>query len=257
MIHSKTPLGFLILAFAILWLPLGQHHFLHDHWMKLGTFMAPFLLFLTFTVRDNAKPIQSDVMVLSVFMMVFYIIHQCEEHWIDIFGNIYAFQTYLNGTLQRLLGITNPDTTLITKADIFVINTSLVWLVACIAIANAPKNIFPALCMAGIILINSISHSVSALRDFAYNPGLVTSIVIFIPFALWFYRAILKQRLANHKLILWALVWAFVAHIILMAGLVLTNHFMLIPPIGYYAALIIWSVVPAFAFRSQQEEKGI
>ncbi|MEM7621242.1 MAG: HXXEE domain-containing protein [Pseudomonadota bacterium] len=246
MSKTKASFGFLILAFAMLWLPLGQHDFLYDHWMKLGTFMASFLLFLAFTIRNPDTPIQSDIRLLSVFMMVFYIIHQFEEHWIDVFGNIYAFQTYLNGTLQGFLSITDPDINLITKADIFVINTSLVWLVACIAIVNAPKNIFPALCMAGIILINAISHSVSALRDLAYNPGLLTSIVIFIPFALWFYQAILNQHLANRALILWALGWAFVGHIILMAGLVLTNHFALIPPIGYYTALVIWSVVPIF-----------
>ncbi|MEM9103631.1 MAG: HXXEE domain-containing protein [Pseudomonadota bacterium] len=252
MTDSKAPSGFLLLAFAMLWFPLGQHNFLYDHWMKLGVFMAPFLLFLAFTGRDSDIPTQHDTRLLSVFMMVFYIIHQYEEHWIDLFGNVYAFQGYLNSTLQRLLNVNLPDVSLITQADIFVINTSLVWLVACIAIISAPQKIFPALCMAGIILINAISHGVSALRDFAYNPGLLTSIVIFIPFSLWFYLEMLKQKRADRQLVLWALCWAFVAHVLLMAGLVLTNHVQLIPPIGYYTLLIVWSVIPAFAFRGNK-----
>ncbi|MEO0444103.1 MAG: HXXEE domain-containing protein [Pseudomonadota bacterium] len=242
--NSKASLIFLILAFVMLWFPVGQHALLYDQWMKLGVFMSPFLLFLAFAGRNVDISIKSDTRLLSVFMLVFYIIHQYEEHWIDIFGNLYAFQGFLNGTLTGLLGVADPAVSFITKADIFVINTSLVWLVACLAVLCAPKNIFPALCMAGIILVNALSHGISGLRDFAYNPGLLTSMVIFIPFALWFYPMVLNQNIASRTVILWALAWAFVAHVILMVGLVLTNHIGLVSSMVYYAALILWSIVP-------------
>ncbi|MEO1649399.1 MAG: HXXEE domain-containing protein [Pseudomonadota bacterium] len=244
MSSSKAPVGFLIVAFLMLWLPLGQHQFLYDHWMKVGTFMAPFLLFLAFAWRTIDTPLDTDTKLLSALMLVFYIIHQFEEHWIDVFGNIYAFQGYLNTTLRSNLGSADPSINLITKADIFVINTSLVWLAACIAIFNAPKNLFPALCIVGIIFINALSHIVSSLRDLHYNPGLVTSVLIFLPFALWFYRAAVKRQVASRKHILLGLGWALIGHVILIAGLIMKNHLGYISPTGYYAALLIWSVVP-------------
>ena len=244
MSSTKTSFGFLTVAFLMLWLPVGQHPFLFDHWMKIGTFMAPFLLFLVFAGRDVDTSVHADTRFLSVLMLVFYIIHQFEEHWIDVFGNIYAFQGYLNDTLRKLLGTVDPNIILITKTDIFVINTSLVWLVASLAILSAPKTTFPALCMASIIFINALSHIISGLRDLSYNPGLATSVLVFLPFAIWFYRSVLERHITNRKQILLALGWAFIGHAILIAGLILKNHLGYISPTGYYAALVVWSVVP-------------
>ncbi|MEL6896643.1 MAG: hypothetical protein AAFP90_11115 [Planctomycetota bacterium] len=40
-------------TFGMLWDPLGQHKFLIQHWMKVGKFMAPFLLTVAFAFFDS------------------------------------------------------------------------------------------------------------------------------------------------------------------------------------------------------------
>ena len=99
------------LAFGMLWVPLGQHDFLVANWMKVGTFLAPFLLFMAATFRSpDAKPVHTDLAVLSVWMLVAYIVHQFEEHWIDVLGNEYAFFDTVNALLMGTFGIEDGPT---------------------------------------------------------------------------------------------------------------------------------------------------
>ena len=68
------------------------------------------------------------------------------------------------------------------------INTSLVWLVGVLAIWRSPKHLFPLIAMASIIVVNGIVHLLAGVVKFQYNPGLLTSIIIFIPLYTWFVR---------------------------------------------------------------------
>ncbi|MEM0911038.1 MAG: HXXEE domain-containing protein [Pseudomonadota bacterium] len=245
----------IFIAFALLWIPFGQHVFLLDHWMKLGTFMAPMLMFFAFMFRDLNVPKLKDIKLLSAIMLILYIIHQFEEHWVDVYGNIYAFQGFLNITLTGFVGATNAGASIISKVDIFVINTSLVWLLGCLAIAQAPHHIFPSLCMAGIILINAISHIVSSAANASYNPGVLTSLVLFVPFALWYYRSLLRRRVASKLHIACSLLWAVIAHIIMILGLLSSNYFNVIESINYHVILILYSISPNLLFSKQVKQE--
>lgn len=46
-----------------------------------------------------------------------------------------------------------------------------------IAIWRAPSHLFPALAMAGIVLVNAVSHIGAAVFRLEYNPGLWTALV--------------------------------------------------------------------------------
>ncbi|MEO0604330.1 MAG: hypothetical protein AAF211_23040, partial [Myxococcota bacterium] len=140
---SRLTGAFVVLAFAMLWVPVGQHDFLIPHWMKVGTFMAPFLLFVASAFRDDdARPAHTDLAVLSVWMLVAYIVHQFEEHWIDVLGNSYAFYDTVNGLLMGVFGVEDGPRPL-TGAGIFVINTSLVWLVGALALGACKQGSGP------------------------------------------------------------------------------------------------------------------
>ena len=153
--------------------------------MKLGIYIAPFLLFIFFSVRTKqTDSILSDTKLMSLLMLLAYIIHQYEEHWIDLFGNQYAFYGYINELLLGLPNAQNTSVMPLSPASIFVINTSLVWLVGVIAIWRSPQHLFPALAMAGITLVNAASHIMAGIAKQSYNPGLVTAIVIFVPLAI-------------------------------------------------------------------------
>ncbi|MEO0566426.1 MAG: HXXEE domain-containing protein [Pseudomonadota bacterium] len=237
-----------VLAFTMLWLPIGQHGFLLLHWMKIGTFMAPFLVLVALSFNENrrARATQS----IALIMFVAYIGHQFEEHWIDLYGREYAFQGAVNALLVGALGIAaEPDNLpdILTRASVFVINTSLVWLVGALAIWRGNAFVFPVLAMVAIACVNGISHVVSSIVAGAYNPGLVTSMALLLPLSVWAYRALLQDGLASKVQVGWSIAWAIVGHIIMIFGLIAANWWMLFPEYIYFALLVVWSALPTVA----------
>lgn len=231
----------LSLALAFLWFPLGQHEFLYEHWMKLGTFMMPFLVFaaLSFGSPQSLSELKSARFV-ALWLLCAYLIHQFEEHWVDIFGNLYAFQASVNGMIATLTNTAAEPTRPLTSEGIFVINTSLVWLVGAVAIWTAPRRLFPTLCMAGIVLVNGLVHIAGSLALVGYNPGLLTSVVIFLPFSIAAYLWIGASKGA----VMASLLWAFLGHVVMGLGLMASSVWGVMSPLVYHAALVAWSLLP-------------
>lgn len=247
----------LILGFAFLWLPLGQHDFLYEHWMKLGTFMMPLLIFTAFSFLSEARSASiRKPKVLALFLLCAYLVHQFEEHWVDMFGNLYAFQASVNSMIAAATDSPADPTHPLTVEGIFVINTSLVWLVGFLAIATAPARVFPTLCMAAIVLVNGLVHIAGALALSSYNPGLLSSVVIFLPFSIAAYR----WMTAPKALVFVSLTWAFLGHVIMGIGLMASFAWEKIAPLTYYALLVGWSLLPAalagFGLFELKPERG-
>lgn len=246
---SRAALIFVVVTFAMLWVPVGQHDFLVPHWMKVGTFLAPFLLFVAAAFRkDDAAPAWTDLAVLSVWMLVAYIVHQFEEHWVDVLGNVYAFHGTVNALLMGAFGV---DEAPLTPEGIFVINTSLVWLVGALAIWRSPGHVFPALAMASVIVVNAFAHIVIGVVNLAYNPGLLTSVVVFLPIGGYVYAFVLRERLADRWQVGASVAWGVLAHVVMVGGLVAGQVFGAFPETVYFGALVIWSIVPAFLFAGR------
>ncbi|MEM9315377.1 MAG: HXXEE domain-containing protein [Pseudomonadota bacterium] len=242
-----------VLLFATLWIPFGHLDFMVDHWMKVGTFAALFLLIVFFACHAQA-PGNSNASFMSVAFLVAYIVHQFEEHWIDVLGNRYAFFGYVNALIRGALGIDDPSILPLTKASIYVINTSLVWLVGVIAIVRARSSVFPLLAIAAITLVNGITHVVAAVVTLSYNPGLVTSLILFLPLSVVFYTRVLRNRAGARILVLWSIAWAMLAHILMVAGMLAANVFQVVPELAYFCLLVAWSLLPLFMFPSHSAE---
>ena len=90
-----------VVLFLMLWLPLGQFAFMTQHWMKVGTFAA-FLLPIAYLATASRHPEMSDPLFMSVVLLAVYVAHQFEEHWIDLFGNQYAFYDHVNALVRRV-----------------------------------------------------------------------------------------------------------------------------------------------------------
>lgn len=235
----------------MLWAPLGQYNFLIENWIKIGIYAVQFILFIFFSCRtEQTEAVFSDTKLMSVVLLIAYIIHQFEEHWIDIFGNQYAFYEYFNTLFLSILGAQDSSIIILSRETIFVINTSLVWLVGIIAIWRSPKHLFPILAMNGIVLVNAISHIFPGIFKQSYNPGLLTAIVIFLPLAIAFYRKVLFTNPGAKLQVIASIAWAILAHVILITGLLLANWFEFIPEFDYFIVLLIWSVIPAFLFNN-------
>ncbi|MEL7179619.1 MAG: HXXEE domain-containing protein [Pseudomonadota bacterium] len=241
---DRRSLAALVLAFALLWIPLGQHNFLTQHWMKVGTFMAPFLVLVAFSFSD--KSIRLDARAVSLVLLVVYIIHQFEEHWVDIYGRTYAFKPNLNEFLSGLLGHSDVQE-IMSDTSVFVINTSLVWLVGALAIWRGSQHVFAALCMASIVVINAVSHIGAALIAGSYNPGLLTGVVLFLPVGIGAYVWLGRTSKPPLMIIAASLAWGLIAHVLMISGVLALNRFDQFPEIAYFAVVIAWSLLPAFA----------
>ncbi|MEO1593950.1 MAG: HXXEE domain-containing protein [Pseudomonadota bacterium] len=239
--------------FLALWLPLGQHDFLTAHWMKVGTFAAPFLL-LGYSAAVSTRPSLSDPLLASVLLLIAYIAHQFEEHWIDLLGNEYAFYTYINALVRGTIGTDDLSVAPLTPLGIFVINTTLVWLVGIIAIVRARTHWFPPMAMAAIALVNGITHIVASVITLSYNPGLLTSLLLFLPLPVLFYRRVAQTNPALWRPILVSLLWAVLAHVLMVGGMLAANLFDVIAESLYFAALAIWSALPLALFRGLNHE---
>ncbi|MEO1451114.1 MAG: HXXEE domain-containing protein, partial [Bacteroidota bacterium] len=235
------------------WLPLGQYDFLIDHWMKVGTYAIPFLLMGAFSLSlgGSSKDLLADYRFIGIIMLIAYIIHQYEEHWIDLFGNYYAFYDFNNAFILGNLGAPDNATKPLTREAIFVINTTLVWLVGALAIWRSPRHLFPLIAMASIIVVNGVVHILAGVATFQYNPGILTSGLIFSPLYAWFVRLLMNQSNPYKKQIIAGLAWAFLAHVIMVAGLLMANWFGVIPELAYFVVLGIWSILPVVLFRRQ------
>mgnify|MGYP001792876348 CR=1 FL=1 len=241
----------ILLLFAMLWLPLGQHEFLLDHWMKIGTYAIPFLLIAAFAFWEAPEPTRPlyHFRFLGLLLLIAYLVHQYEEHWIDLYGNYYAFYTFNNNFILSNLGQPEAATQPLTKAAVFMINTALVWLVGLLAILRSPRHLFPLIAMASIIVVNGLVHLLAGLVNWQYNPGLLTSVVLFVPLYFWFARYLLRSSPSYRKPLWGGILWALLAHVLMVGGLLAANWWELIPEGGYFALLVLWSLLPLALFR--------
>ncbi|MEO0334795.1 MAG: HXXEE domain-containing protein [Pseudomonadota bacterium] len=240
----------IVAFFLMLWLPMGQYEFLVQHWMKLGVYLIPFLFLIS--VKGADKQLSHDQFFLSGLMLISYIVHQFEEHWVDIYGNNYAFSGSVNSLLSSATGSSSP---LLSPEGIFVINTSLVWLVGALSILGSPRYVFPSLCMAAIILVNAVAHIALWILNQQYNPGVLTSVLIFLPIAMWFYKVSIDQKWAVKSLVIGSLAWSVLGHVAMVWGTVGANHWNLFPEFVYFAVLFFVSIAP-FAYALMGESRS-
>lgn len=138
---------------------------LRDHWLIGALTGAPLLLAMA-PVLQAALP----AWLLWVFLQQpLYMMHQLEEHVDDRFRRF--VNTKLAGGAEAL-----------TPAAVAVINIGGVWIVNALALLLAATH-HPGwgLLAAYLTLVNGITHLGAAIALRAYNPGLVSGVVLFLP----------------------------------------------------------------------------
>lgn len=166
-------------------------------WPWIGVMLAVVLLALLFLTRlFRSAGIASrwhDPSWLAVFGLVLYIAHQFEEHGIDLQGARYAFR----GEMCRVMGYAHAVSCPIPESFITAVNVGSVWGACMLAWLLGRRRPLVALSAYGIALVNALTHIVTALRQHAYNPGLVTAIVLFLPAGLWALRVGLRAGIGG------------------------------------------------------------
>ena len=123
--------------------------------------------------RDTPTSTQS----LFFALLVIYMLHQTEEHlWPGGFCQFTNAHVFKSGNDDRPVDI----------GGVALVNIGWVWLPVGAA-ALMPNTLYwIGLGWIGLTLVNAITHIVSSIRFRIYNPGLITSIVLFVPFTVWF-----------------------------------------------------------------------
>ncbi len=155
---------------------------LYREWPYATLFASGFLILLSPFFYAFGLPLFLVYLQLPVYM-----VHQFEEHDQD------RFRTFAN---QMLAGGREA----FTPAAIFVINSLGVWVLNLISLYLA-YYVDLAWGLIGIYmtLVNGVTHVAAGLVFRRYNPGLITTFVLFFPASIWGAMVVTKASGADWK----------------------------------------------------------
>jgi hypothetical protein len=152
---------------------------------------------------------------LVCLMLPVYMIHQFEEHGVDLFGRRFHFLNDLCATLHHPNVADCPA----DPAFIFAVNVGAVWIAGALAILWRRRNIMVGACAMGIPLVNTFAHCVAAVRAGHYNSGLLTALILFVPMCAWALVQLRHADLLDARRVVWVVVSGVAVHAVLMGSL--------------------------------------
>ena len=130
-------------------------------------------------------PFIGSAIALPLFLSLpVYMNHQCEEH------DDNRFATFLNGMM-------GPGKRGLSAAAIWIVNVIFVWFLLLAVFHLATRTLGWGVLAAYLLAINGILHMIWAVKFRKYNPGLWTSILLFIPLAIWIFATV-PATLSSH-----------------------------------------------------------
>jgi len=113
---------------------------------------------------------------LFAALLVIYMLHQTEEHlWPGGFRQFTNAHVFHSGN----------DDWPVDMGGVALVNVGFVWLPMALAIAFPEALRWVGLGWIGLTLINGLTHIAPAIKLRMYNPGLVTGVVLFLPFTIF------------------------------------------------------------------------
>ena len=148
-----------------------------DNWAKASLPLAIILFLISPFVYKGV-----DLAAFLVFLTLpFYMLHQYEEHA----GG--QFKAFVNKTVGR-------GREVLTDKAIFRINVLFVWLGTLVVLYLCVYvNIVWGLIAGYLVAFNGIVHIFTSIRLRRYNPGLWTSVVVFLPLGIYIIYVITKE----------------------------------------------------------------
>ncbi len=149
-------------------------HLVSAGWQKALPFLALVFAGLWAALFRDA-PLSTQSLFLA--MLVLYMIHQIEEHlWPG------GFRQFTNAHVFK----SGNDDWPVDMGGVALVNIGWVWLPVAAAALMPNALYWVGLGWIGLTLVNAITHIVTSVRFRVYNPGVVTSVVLFLPFSIWF-----------------------------------------------------------------------
>lgn len=192
-------------------------------WPYVGLVAALLLTAWIATERrpEGKGPRWQDPASVLPLLWPMYLVHQFEEHGIDLLGRHYAFLGDLCSTLGHAGDLAHCPA---DEAFIFAVNAVGCQILFAMSIVFRRKNPLVAACAWGVPLVNGIAHVVGSLRAGAYTSGLLTSLVLFFPLGAWMLRVVVRSGAVRARQIGRIVATGAVTHAVLIASLVLQEH---------------------------------
>ena len=168
-------------------LPCGDMNILRRHWFDIGGLLAVLVLVYLYGNYHHLSTI-SVILWLSLASLF---IHQIEE---------YRFPGYFPGMLNSVMYKSNwPDRYPLNAQTSFIVNVLMGWLVYFLAAIFADHFIWLGIGAMLVSLGNVVAHTTlfNLKGKTWYNPGLLTSWILFVPLFYWFIHTIYLHRLAS------------------------------------------------------------
>jgi hypothetical protein len=123
---------------------------------------------------------------LVCWMLPVYMLHQFEEHGVDLLGRRFAFLA----DLCRTVGYPRVDDCPADAWFVLAVNVGAVWIAGALAIGFRRRNPSVGACALGIPLVNAFIHIGQAIVFCDYNAGLFTSVMLFLPVCIYALRTL-------------------------------------------------------------------
>lgn len=238
---------FILYVLLIEKLPIlnGQSIDLYYTWPYFGVFggiMISLVLLLIF-----GRNVVFNLHALLLFYIPIYSLHQFEEHGYDFYLRPYHFIHFANHQSLGLEFNMNYNEYYLSPKLIYIINVFAIWwftpISIFVSILYPKRNV--SILMIGAMFMNGIVHCLSAIVHLSYNPGLITSIVLFIPYSLYSFQFMLKYKVMFNDDIAMAIVFGIWAHLVLaismyfvVKGVITEDHYI-------YCLIIGWGLIPS------------
>lgn len=207
-------------------------------WPYAGLLAAVLLLAIQWRERVSSatgleSALRDPAFVLSLLWPM-YLVHQFEEHGVDLLGRRFAFL----GDICATVGEPDVARCPADAAFIFVVNV-----VACPMAFVMPlvwRRTRPLLAAFGwsVPLVNAVAHVGTAVVHRAYNPGLLTAAILFVPLGAWMVRVMLAAGHLARSQVPLLFVTGGVLHAVLIGSLLAREHGL----IGHTTLLLVNAV---------------
>jgi hypothetical protein len=155
------------------------------------------------------------------FPLPIYMLHQVEEHGIDLLGRHYHFQA----DLCSRLGHASVDDCAGTPLFIFAVNVGSVWIAGVLSGLVGLRRPLVTTGMIGIIAVNALAHLGAFMRSGGvYNPGVLSGTFLFLPAAVLLFRALLVQGVIRRHDVVLGLLTGVVVHAVLIGSLLAADR---------------------------------
>jgi hypothetical protein len=176
------------------------------------------LIVLLLLPRSASAPSRwRDPVWLVCLVLPVYTLHQFEEHGFNLLGQRFHFLVEMCGIIGHPALAGCPA----DRAFILAANLGGAWIPGLCAILWRRRNLMVGACAFGVPLVNAGTHIGSGVIRGAYNSGLLTSLVLFVPLCAWALITFRRAGVLPGKRILAVIAAGALVHVVLIGSLLL------------------------------------